>query len=145
MITPEQIAKSGTEHAHQAALFCWAANMANDPTTPARAAIALRLLFAIPNGDQRGDGSHKGAQIAGARLKAEGMKSGVPDIFLPWPSSGCNGLFIEMKKPGLQTKKNGGCSDEQVNYIWSLRLAGYDVRICYSWEKAKAAILSYLG
>ena len=25
MITPEQLAKSGTEHGHQAALFCWIA------------------------------------------------------------------------------------------------------------------------
>ena len=43
------------------------------------------LIFAIPNGGQRN-------AATGARLKAEGVVPGVPDLFIPaW------GLFIEMK------------------------------------------------
>lgn len=144
MITPEQIAKTGTEHAHQAALFCWAAQYINSPHGVIRVKEALARMFAIPNGDQRGDGTHKGAQIAGARLKAEGMKPGVMDIFLAYPSGGFHGLFIEMKKPGMQKKKNGGCSDEQMEFTNLLQTVAYDVRVCYSWEEARQTILHYL-
>ena len=78
MITPEQIAKNDSEHAHQAALFCWASLYINGNYVGRSETVcnALRNLFAIPNGDQRGDGSAKGAMIAGARLKAEGQRNG---------------------------------------------------------------------
>jgi len=49
-----------------------------------------RMLFAIPNG------GHRDIRTA-ARLKAEGVKRGVPDLFLSIPRGGYNGLYIEMK------------------------------------------------
>lgn len=148
MITPEQIAKSGTEHGEQAALFCWAASFAN--TRDER----LRLMFAIPNGDQRGDGTRKGAQIAGGRLKAEGMKPGVSDVFLPVPMKlysekfspfkyrEYHGLFIEMKRA------NGKASDvssEQADFGVKMMAQGYDFVVCFGWQQARDAILKYLG
>lgn len=145
MITPEHLAKPDTEHAHQAALFCWAARCINGHD-------ALQNLFAIPNGDQRGDGTKRGAQIAGGRLKAEGQKNGVPDIMLAWPITGDNGphlfyagLFIEMKRPGLQNYKDGGCSKEQLDWHKRLIEVGYRVVVCYSWIEARDEILKYLG
>ena len=57
------------EHRIQAALFKWARYSAAE--TP-----VLRLMFAIPNGGARD-------AITGAILKAEGVKPGVPDVFLP--------------------------------------------------------------
>lgn len=157
MITPEQIAKD-SEHSQQVALFCWAAQQRNDwlalglsTTYEPQKAAALANLFAIPNGDQRGDGTTKGAMIAGGRLKAEGQRNGVPDIFLAWPKKTygglqyvCCGLFIEMKRPGLQTHKNGSCSLEQIEWHKRLVEAGYAVKVCYSWQEARDAILEYL-
>lgn len=50
----------------------------------------LRWLFAIPNGGSR--------DIREAvRLKRQGVKAGVSDMFLPIPNSMYHGLFIELK------------------------------------------------
>lgn len=49
-----------------------------------------KLLFSVPNG------GHRSKSQAG-KLKAEGVKSGVSDIILLYPSRGYNSLCIEMK------------------------------------------------
>ena len=72
-----------TEHDEQAALFQWAELMAAQIPE-------LRLMFAIPNGGHRHIGVAR-------KLKAEGVKPGVPDIFLPVARNKFHGLFIEMK------------------------------------------------
>jgi hypothetical protein len=54
--------------------------------------IPEQLLFAIPNGGQRNI-------IVASKLKAEGVRAGVPDLFLAFPKKDAAGLFIEMKKP----------------------------------------------
>lgn len=48
------------------------------------------LLFAIPNGGQR-------HLSVAAKLKAEGVLSGVPDLFLALPSGEYHGLWLELK------------------------------------------------
>jgi hypothetical protein len=123
MITPEQLA-NGTEHGSQAALFCWAA--LNKETYP-----ELEYMFAIPNGGQRN-------AATGARLKAEGVKAGVLDIFLPVARSVWHGLWVEMK-----TAK-GQLSQEQKDWIKYLRDAGYGVAVCKSWDEARDVIKGYL-
>jgi len=66
-------------------------------------------IFAIPNGGQRGI-------AAAARLKAEGVSRGVPDLFIPaWR------LWVEMKR-----QKNGSLSPDQVEWIEYLEGVGYD-------------------
>ena len=50
----------------------------------------LVLLHAIPNGGHR----HKAVAV---RMKAEGMKAGVPDICLPVPRGSWHGLYLELK------------------------------------------------
>ena len=52
----------------------------------------LEYIFAIPNGGHR----HIGTAI---RLKNEGVKPGVPDLFLPVAKRNFNGLFLEIKTP----------------------------------------------
>lgn len=128
--TPEQIAKNGSEHAEQAALFAWAASTGW---------VELRWLFAIPNGGERN-------QIVAGKMKAEGVKKGVFDICLPFPSGRFAGLFIEMKKRGREREKNGGLSDEQLEFekdIASYR--AYATARAYSWEQAASIIQGYLA
>jgi len=132
MLLPDDISKKNTEHGHQAALICFV----NMP--PVRMAYpGINKLFAIPNGGARDAGT-------GAMMKAEGVKPGVPDLFLPQPSRTFAGLFIEMKKPGEQTTKNGGLSERQVEVCNMLHDSGYRVEVCYSWREAAVVLVHYL-
>lgn len=54
-----------------------------DPDAPPKVP-ALEWFHAIPNGGSRGD-DDKSRKIRGAQLKAEGVRQGVADTFLPWP------------------------------------------------------------
>src|SRR5574343_479576 len=109
-MTPDQLAKSDTEAAHQTALFAWAAvamnhgfDIANawaDGLNPAvqerkePAIPELKWLHHIPNGGSRGN-DVRSQQIRGAQLKAQGVKSGVSDVFLPVKRGQFSGLYIE--------------------------------------------------
>lgn len=73
-------------------------------------------------------------------MKAEGLKSGVPDIFLPVPRGEWHGLFIEMKRT-----KGGTVSDCQKLWLHDLRKQGYLTEVCRGWEEAARRIKSYLG
>ncbi len=116
-----------SEHTEQCALFQWAKVM--EPRHP-----QLALMFAIPNGGKRKSGWWE---------KAEGLKSGVPDIFLAVPRQfitySLSGLFIEMKFGKNKTSK------KQKGWIDALIDEGYAVEVCYSFEEAKQAIIGYLG
>jgi len=130
-MNPEQIAKAGTEHAHQAALFCWAQqNQAKYPQ--------LATMFAIPNGGAR-DGR------TAARLKVEGVKAGVPDIFLPYPSKQYHGLFIELKRPKSDKKSVGRV--DTVQKVWHdyLNENNYLTVVCYGYEQAVELIQVYFS
>ena len=50
----------------------------------------LSMIYHCPNGGYRN-------KIEAANLKRQGVKSGVPDLFLPVPRKNKHGLFIEMK------------------------------------------------
>ena len=93
----------------------------------------LSLLHAIPNGGQR----HISTAV---RLKKEGVKAGVPDIFFPVSRWTFHGLYIEMKD-----RKSGTTSDTQKDWIKKLSNEGYAVHICHGWEAARDTILWYLN
>lgn len=115
-----------SEHAEQVALFRWASFA--EVRWP-----ALALMHAIPNGGHRN-------KVVAARLKAEGVKRGVPDICLPFPRGGFHGLYIELK-----TRVHGRPSQEQRWWIEILRRAGYRAEVCRGWEAARAVIEEYMA
>lgn len=129
-IDPERIAQAGTEHAHQVALFVWAALQYDEHPE-------LRLMFAIPNGGLR-------SKVTAANLKAEGVKASVPDVFLPVASGGWHGLFIEMKKPANGKIPAGRADDGQMTFIHKLQMQGYGACVCVGWKEAAKVILQYL-
>jgi len=82
-MNPATIAKE-SESSHQIALFAMCAlNMKKYPE--------LKWFHAIPNGGFRD-------KITAGKLKAEGVKSGVSDMFLPVKCDAYSGLYIELKK-----------------------------------------------
>ncbi len=116
--------KTITEHQEQSALFHWAHY--------AQAAMPdLKLLHAIPNGGHRN-------KITAAKLKAEGVKAGVPDICLPVARGCYNGLYIELK-----TQK-GRISPQQQKWLSNLNDQNYRAVICRGWLMAQQEIQSYL-
>lgn len=159
-MTPWELAKD-TEHSQQRALFAWAncaalygfqiaalpegykaAYRTAGPDVPVP---ELNLLFAIHN-------QGHGDRIRGAQAKAEGVKPGVPDMFLPVQrihklapplshlTQNYAGLFIELKK----TKK-GIVSNEQIAWAKLLTEQGYAVSICKGWIEAANCLMGYLG
>ncbi len=114
-----------SEHREQTCLMKWADLQSGSMPE-------LRCLFAIPNGGWR-------HPTTAARLKAEGVKPGVPDLFLAYPFNGMPGLFIEMKR-----RIGGRLSPEQQAWRERLSMHGYRVRVCKGWEEAKTEIIDYL-
>lgn len=92
----------------------------------------LRLLFAVPNGGDRN-------KIVAGKMKAEGVRPGVPDYILPVARGGYHGLAIELKTP------TGRASREQVEWIESLRDQGWRAEVCRGWEPAIREVADYLG
>ena len=115
-----------TEHQEQVALFEWAAWMA-------RKHPDLLLMHAIPNGGKRDIRT-------AARLKAEGVKPGVPDIFLPVPKDGKHGLYIELKR-----SRGGTVSKEQEAWIRALSAQEYVCAVCHGHREAIKVITDYMG
>ena len=91
------------------------------------------LMFHVPNG-----GSRNPAEAA--RLKAQGVKPGVPDLFLPIARNGYHGLFIELKR-----KTGGRTSPEQERIVRQLNQQGYKAVVCKGWNAAADIIEEYLG
>lgn len=131
--TPEKYALSGSEDAHQIALFMWAANPDNRIAYP-----ELKWMFAIPNGGSR----HK---AEAGKFRAMGVKAGVLDILLPVKRGEWSGLFIEMKRPPKDGKREGRISSEQKLWRDFLLTQHYGVAVCVGWEAARNMILNYLN
>ena len=107
---------------------------------------ALEWFHAIPNGGSRGDDA-KSRKIRGAQLKAEGVRKGVADTFLPWPVGPWHGLYIEMKKPSEQpktSKSKGGMSEDQIKFGQYLKSVGFGFMTCYSWKQAVSVLRHYI-
>ena len=91
----------------------------------------LRLLFHIPNGGKR-------SKSEAVRFRAAGVRSGVPDLFLPCSRGGYHGLWIEMKAVG------GRVSREQEQWRKDLLEQGYMYAVCYGADAAIATIEKYM-
>ena len=89
----------------------------------------------MPNGGAR-------HPAVAAKLKAEGVRPGVPDLFLAAPSGRdvlAKGLWIELKRHPNRP------SAEQEAVIAYLRRQGYHCVVAYGFDEAKMAIEGYLG
>ena len=114
-----------TEDTEQAHIFAWAAWASGKYPE-------LDLMHHIPNGGKR-------SKSEAARFKVQGVKAGVPDIFLPCARGGYHGLYIELKRT-----KGGKISAAQKEWIDALRGQGYKVIVCYGFDEAREVIISYL-
>lgn len=109
------------EDDEQAALFQWAAHYP-----------VLQWMHSVPNG-----GNRKPREAA--RLKRQGVRSGVYDIFLPLPVGVYHGLYVEMKRSKGQTR----VTTNQREFGAYAASHGYLCAICYGTEEAIEVIKDY--
>jgi len=93
----------------------------------------LILAHAIPNGGLRN-------KVVAKKLKAEGVKSGVPDIFIPIPRNGFHGLYIEMKKT-----KGWSINQNQKFWLNYLNDKSYYAVVCKGAFEAYDVTMDYLS
>ena len=147
---PAQFAGT-SEHSQQVALFAAVAQYVDSVPE-------LAWLHAIPNGGSRGDGTKRGAMIAGANMKAEGVKKGVYDLHLPVARHGYHSFYIELKAPGVikrepngevRVGRNGvpmdGRSAEQRAFCEFAVIEANLTAVFDSWSDALKALMWYLG
>ena len=117
-----------SEATEQAAFFQWLQVQINLGYPQAE---ALAHLFAIPNGELR-------KPSIAARLKLQGVRPGVPDLFLPVPRGTYHGMWIEMKSGRNRP------TDEQREWLGYLARQHYKTVVAYGWEEARDRLMEYL-
>ncbi len=125
MIKPSRTKKRNAqpEAAEQEKVIKWARD--NEKTYP-----FLWMLHSSLNGV-------KMTKAQAGRAIAQGMLSGVPDLFLPVPKNGYHGLFIEMKYGSNKVTEN------QEKFLQNAANVGYAVSVCYSANEAIKTIENY--
>lgn len=114
-----------TEEQEQIAVIEWAMLMEKQ-------APELALLYHCPNGADR-------HPAVAAKLKKQGVKPGVPDLFLPVARGTAHGLYIEMKR-----QKGGRVSEDQKAWMEALTQQGYLCVVAHGAEEACDVIWHYL-
>lgn len=99
----------------------------------ARALYPGIVIAAIPNGGWR-------RKTEAARLKAEGVLRGFPDLVIAEPRAPYHGLFVEMKR-----RSGGALSPAQREVHRALRRRGYEVVTCEGSDEAMRELDLYLA
>lgn len=121
------------EEIEQARVIKWSHKVAVRDLMP-----ALRWLHHSPNGGKRD-------AMAGAQMKALGVKKGFPDLILPVRVTADNllgfhpGLVIEMKSA------TGSTSPEQKEWLAHFEAQDWEIRVARSASEARTHLCQYLG
>lgn len=97
----------------------------------------LKWIHAIPNGGKRDC-------ITAASLKAQGVKSGIPDVFVPIPINSFAGLYIEFKAPSFGQNPEKGLTKTQKEFKIYAESVGYDYKVVSCWQNAISHVQNYL-
>ena len=92
------------------------------------------LIFHVPNGGHR-------VKAVAAKLKAQGVKAGIPDLVLPMARGGFIGLYIEFK---ATPPYDAAISDSQHERIRKLNAQGYLAVVCRGHFDTMEQIRAYL-
>lgn len=115
-VTTEQVKQS--EHALQVAIILECNHRAHEDAR-------WGMIFAIPNG------GHRSKAVAG-KLKAEGVRAGVPDLLVPVARHGYHGAFIELKVGRNKPTENQN--------LWAGLLKDQGYKVSVFWNDAKEVI-----
>ena len=73
-----------------------------------------------------------------AIMKAEGLRAGVPDVFMAMPRGPYHGLFLEFKSHA------GSLTENQKTFLINLRSMGYQAEVVRSLEEAMLIVVEYM-
>ncbi len=96
---------------------------------------AFALAWHTPNGGARD-------RATAGKLKAQGVKAGVPDLQLAMARGGFFGLFIEFK---ATPPNDAAVSEGQKEMLLRLQQEGYRAVVCRGINEAMAEINAYLA
>jgi len=91
----------------------------------------LKIMFAVPNAAKR-------SMSLAAMLKAEGMRSGVPDVVFPYYNGKYHGLALEFKSA------KGKPTENQLLWMTNLQEYGWDCFIVNDADEAWKIVLDYI-
>lgn len=111
----------------------------NDPT------FYPELFFAVPNGFWAGGSSKQGRFALIQKYKQEGFAPGIADVHYLAPRGPYAHLAIEMKSAGRRNEKNGGATQEQLDFLTAVNKAGGLGVICYGCQEAIDAFDKYMA
>lgn len=117
------IINSASEHEIQAAFFDYINHKYPFPEYP---------IFAIPNGGAR-------HIVTALKMKREGVKRGVCDIFVAIPNATHYGLFLETKN------LKGRLSVEQMQFLCEVAKRGYAAEVFYTLDDGIKILDNYLS
>ncbi|MFK9079623.1 VRR-NUC domain-containing protein [Pseudomonas neuropathica] len=92
------------------------------------------LIYHVPNGGHR-------VKAVAAKLKAQGVKAGIPDLVLPMARGGFFGLYIEFK---ATPPNDAAISSIQHERIRKLNAQGYLAVVCRGHFDTMEQIRAYL-
>jgi hypothetical protein len=96
------------------------------------------LTFAVPNGGFR-------AKAEASRLKKQGVKAGIPDIYCDVARKEYHGLRIELKRPIVKGSGKPPVTADQQRKMRLLNSQGYLAIVCYGYQEALETYMTYLG
>ena len=96
--------------------------------------VTEKFLYAIPNGGSR----HK---LEALNLKRQGVRPGVSDVCLAYPSHGWHSFYLELKDVGKTVR---ALTIEQMTWILQLREVDIAADVVFGWEEAWRKIENYL-
>lgn len=88
----------------------------------------------------------KRTNVQGYNLKLLGLRAGVSDILIYYPTNTYAGLWLEMKRNKKYTKSERSTSTWilQEKFQEQVKSVGYDAHFCYGWLEGKNIIQTYL-
>ncbi len=88
----------------------------------------------------------KRTEVQGWNLKLMGLRAGVSDLTIFYPTKVYHGLFLEVKRNMnySPSAKNTDTWKQQVEWIERMRGVGYVAEFCYGFLDAKRIVEDYL-
>lgn len=123
---PKRSAGTDREGMEQATFFTW---------------LQYNYPYAWDYAFHPANGGHRHKATAG-KLKSQGVRAGVPDIFLDLPRGAYHGLRIELK---ATPPHDAALAASQREWLARLTAAGYCARLCKGFDAAKRMTEAYLA